>query len=115
MLSKRVETLRHRICISPENGICNYSTFTATFTHPKLRINHHSYRFLITCVKFWLFSVGSRAHVDQPNDVHVKAQALVPFVLCYSCTQTESMSELASLTEQRRQRLTQERETLLGS
>lgn len=82
------------------------------FTHLKVTINHHSYSFLITCEKFWLFSVWSRAYVDQLNDAHVQAHALAPFVSCHSCTRTESVSVLASLAEQKRQRLTQERETV---
>lgn len=56
VLSKRVETLRHRVSVSPENGLFNYSTFTAIFTHLKVRINHHSYSFFITWEKFWFSS-----------------------------------------------------------
>lgn len=63
--------------VTPENGLCNYSTSTAIFTHLKVRINHHSYSFLMTREKFW-FSVWSRAFADQLNDARVKAQALVP-------------------------------------
>lgn len=53
---ERRNSERHRMSVSPGNGLCNYSIFSAIFAHASCitgRINHgslhHNYSFLLTC------------------------------------------------------------------